>query len=324
MAFVSGSAHHNFKHGMSRNPAYQSWIGMINRCTDSTHKQYKDYGGRGITVIALWMESFPAFLEDMGERPKGCSIDRIDCNGNYSPENCRWAPLKQQARNTRRNKFLEFNGESRTVSEWAEITGNDPIVIGKRLRRGWSVEEALTTPRLLTGHRSERTELQSAILGILEGGPGRCAEIAKTLMKPAPAVHSSLTVMMEQGIVVRMGRGIFAATGHEPISGFQATDSTFAMNARNAKCPSCKWVGRRATSACRCESGQGVSCGCRWGMCSKCGDVMILSELYWYAIRGKRDVGSWFESDEARSLLAEMLSTLISQSNDSLPLTRDR
>lgn len=93
------------KHDQCWSPTYSSWAGMKDRCTNQNHKSYNNYGGRGITVCERWMD-FRNFLEDMGERPSGTSIDRIDANGDYKPGNCRWATAQQQASN-KRNSTLE-------------------------------------------------------------------------------------------------------------------------------------------------------------------------------------------------------------------------
>ena len=90
----------NTTHGLTNHSLYRVWAGMKSRCTDKQHPKYANYGGRGITVCDRWA-SFPAFLEDMGERPEGTSIDRVDNNGDYEPSNYRWATGEQQARNKR-------------------------------------------------------------------------------------------------------------------------------------------------------------------------------------------------------------------------------
>lgn len=88
-------------HGFYKSPTYNSWRSMLARCSDSTHPQFKDYGGRGIAVCEAWRNSFEAFVDAVGERPEGTTIDRINTNGNYEPSNCRWATTTEQNRNKR-------------------------------------------------------------------------------------------------------------------------------------------------------------------------------------------------------------------------------
>lgn len=133
------------KHGMEATPIYNLWASMKARCSNPNSRFYKDYGGRGITVCERW-EIFENFYADMGDRPEGLSLDRIDNNKGYSPDNCRWATKLQQRRNTRTNTWLEFNGERRVLTEWAEIVNLSPATIRSRLRASWTVDKALSTP----------------------------------------------------------------------------------------------------------------------------------------------------------------------------------
>ncbi len=117
---------------------------MRNRCNCPTDKDYPQYGGRGISVCSEWSE-FNKFLADMGERPEGTTIDRVDVNGNYEPGNCRWATPTRQNRNKRSSKMIEFNGETLCVADWAEKLGIERKCLQMRLI-AWGVERALTTP----------------------------------------------------------------------------------------------------------------------------------------------------------------------------------
>lgn len=108
---------------------------------------YPNYGGRGIKVCERWMD-FDNFLADMGERPEGLEIDRKDNDGNYEPGNCRWATIKQQCNNTRYNHKITYNGKTLNLVEWASVLGMKKGTLGNRLKRGWSIERALTTPAL--------------------------------------------------------------------------------------------------------------------------------------------------------------------------------
>lgn len=133
-------------HGYSNTPTFTTWQGMLNRCNAKTNTNFDKYGGRGITVCSRWLK-FENFLEDMGERPDGHSLDRIDVNGNYEPGNCRWATQHTQSNNRRDNVIIEFRGEQRTIADWSRHLGINPITLGHRLNTyGWSVERALTTP----------------------------------------------------------------------------------------------------------------------------------------------------------------------------------
>lgn len=133
-------------HGLRYSPEYNHWRHMKGRCYNPNNHKYKNYGGRGITVCERWHD-FLAFYEDMGPRPsKHHSIDRIDNDGDYCPENCRWATVITQSRNKRNVTSFTYNGKTMTVPEWAEHLGVRALSIHARLNRGWSVEEALGRP----------------------------------------------------------------------------------------------------------------------------------------------------------------------------------
>lgn len=141
-----------YKHGgwTNNRHLYTVWSGMLSRCRNKNHKQYKDYGGRGITVCEEWKD-FSVFREwalsngyvDGGDY---CSIDRIDVNGNYEPSNCRWANRKVQMNNRRVNVLLTYNGETKTLAQWADAFGICYSTFMSRYDRGWSIDRIATTP----------------------------------------------------------------------------------------------------------------------------------------------------------------------------------
>lgn len=133
-------------HGMSRSTEYKIWSGILKRCYNAGNHAYDRYGGRGIIVCDRWRHSFPNFYSDMGGRPSDQhSVERRDNDGPYSPENCYWATVTEQANNKRNNVVIEYNGASRTMAEWARELGIGSSVLQRRLKRGWSVKSALTT-----------------------------------------------------------------------------------------------------------------------------------------------------------------------------------
>lgn len=133
-------------HGKKGTPIYQIWYSMRQRCRDIKHLAWDNYGGRGISVCERW-QSFGYFYTDMGDAPfAGAQLDRIDNNGNYSPENCRWVDCKTNSRNKRNNHILEYMGQRKPVAEWCEDLGLSYPVIKARIIKGWSTERALTTP----------------------------------------------------------------------------------------------------------------------------------------------------------------------------------
>jgi len=136
---------HNSTHGMSSKPEYKTWVRMKTRCYNKKEKNYSDYGGRGIKICKRWRESFDNFYVDMGEMPQGkSSIDRIDNNGDYTPDNCRWADNYEQARNKRSVPMIEYSGENRCLAEWSEITGIKKSTIHMRINTyKWTIGRSL-------------------------------------------------------------------------------------------------------------------------------------------------------------------------------------
>ena len=135
------------KHGQAGSVLYRVWAGIFQRCTNSNSTGYKDYGGRGITVCEEWsdFEKFYVWAIKAGYK-KGLQIDRIDNNGNYCPENCRWATPTENARNTRKNKMITYKGITKCLSAWAEDLGMKDACLRGRFARGMAITEALTRP----------------------------------------------------------------------------------------------------------------------------------------------------------------------------------
>lgn len=133
------------RHGLTGTPEYRAWKAIKNRCYNPEFKDFKYYGGKGIVVSDEWKDDPEQFYKDMGKRPsEKHSIDRIDSNGNYCKENCRWATPIEQANNTSWNLLVEYNGEVHTAAEWDRIQNFPKGLIARRLRDGWSIEKALT------------------------------------------------------------------------------------------------------------------------------------------------------------------------------------
>jgi hypothetical protein len=131
------------KHGMFGTKEYKTWESMIQRCTNPNSGSYKSYGGRGIKVCDEWINSFENFHKDMGDRPEGMSLDRIENDKDYSPENCRWATNSQQHRNTSRVVILTFNDKSQCLLDWAKEIKVSPGTVRNRLKQGWDLEKII-------------------------------------------------------------------------------------------------------------------------------------------------------------------------------------
>lgn len=152
---IKASLKHGFVVGGNIEKLYHIWIGMKQRCSNPKCKEYKNYGGRGITVCDEWANDYATFRQwaysngyDETKTKKECSIDRIDNNKGYNPNNCRWADSHTQANNTSKNVYLTWNNTTHTISEWSSIVGINHQTIRCRLKRGWSVEDALSKPVL--------------------------------------------------------------------------------------------------------------------------------------------------------------------------------
>lgn len=137
-------------HGLTHHPLYRVYHSMRDRCYRKTDKEYPNYGARGIDICQEWLNSFENFYSWAMQNgyEHGLSIDRIDVNKGYTPDNCRWVDFKQQAQNKRNNRNLTLHNETHCVTEWARILCVPAGTIKSRIRRGWTIEKALTTKPL--------------------------------------------------------------------------------------------------------------------------------------------------------------------------------
>lgn len=129
-------------------PLYSTWSGMRARCRNPNFRQWNNYGGRGITICERW-DDFSKFAEDMGERPEGCSLDRIDNDKGYSPENCRWADRKQQQKNRSNALFVTIEGETFRLMDLAKSSGVDRATLMDRVKRGLPYAQVISREKLL-------------------------------------------------------------------------------------------------------------------------------------------------------------------------------
>lgn len=143
-AKVSSAVHK--KHGIEYTKSCRVWRNMIGRCYSKNVDSYRFYGARGIRVCKRWRESIEAFYADMGECPEGMSIERIDTNGNYCPENCTWATNEEQANNKRNIALFNYKKERLSIAQLARKTGINHGTIRTRLKLGWEFQDAITVP----------------------------------------------------------------------------------------------------------------------------------------------------------------------------------
>ncbi len=141
-----GCLSRNKKHGYSETKIYDVWSKMRSRCLNKNDKRFSDYGGRGIKICKRW-DRFENFLKDMGDRPEGRQIDRIDNDGNYEPSNCRWATRKENSSNKRNSVILKCGGIKKTMSEWSRILGIKHSTLQWRVKT-WGIKKALTTKKM--------------------------------------------------------------------------------------------------------------------------------------------------------------------------------
>ena len=132
----------NFVHGLVHSGSYQSWQGMKSRCSNKNQDAYKRYGGIGLSFNPSW-ETFENFVKDMGERPVGMTLDRIDNSKGYSKDNCRWATPAQQNRNTKQNVFITHDGETMCMKDWSNKTGIPYTTIQDRVKKRFTPEKIL-------------------------------------------------------------------------------------------------------------------------------------------------------------------------------------
>lgn len=140
-------------HGLKKTRLYVIWRDIKARCFNPNNRGFKNYGAKGITMCDIWKNNFKAFNDwamENGYNPNAkrgeCTIDRIDVNGNYEPNNCRWVDNLVQQNNKKNNVFISYNNETHTVAEWSRILHIPPHTLYARLYKGWSVEKTLTTP----------------------------------------------------------------------------------------------------------------------------------------------------------------------------------
>jgi hypothetical protein len=135
-----------FVHGMNKTATHNAWKAMIQRCTNPKNSKFEHYGARGITVCDRWLESFAAFLEDMGAKPADHELDRERNEGHYEPGNCRWVTKVVNRRNRRTTVMIEHEGRTVPLGELAERHGIPHDTLWHRIKSGWPVERAVTQP----------------------------------------------------------------------------------------------------------------------------------------------------------------------------------
>ena len=175
------------RHGHARrstgfgDATYRCWRNMKARCRNPRDPAYERYGAKGVYVCERW-NSFDNFLSDMGEKPEGMTIERIDGTKGYEPGNCKWATMREQNRNKRSNHVLTAHGKTMILSDWADLVKIGRFTIAGRLKHGWSVERALFTPVMITARWHKDLAAEIAREGLTASDP--------TLPKPTPPLRT--------------------------------------------------------------------------------------------------------------------------------------
>jgi hypothetical protein len=153
------STTHGHTRGYQKHHLYDTWVKMRSRCRNPNDQCFEHYGGRGIDVCDRWFDDFAAFASDMGMKPSPHhSVERVDNDGGYNPSNCIWADKTAQARNTRRNRWIDVRGDQVLIAEIAERAGICESSVRGRLRRGWRADD-MDTPLLPAAERARRASL---------------------------------------------------------------------------------------------------------------------------------------------------------------------
>lgn len=152
---------HSRKHGMRQTPTYKKWASMVDRTTNPGCTRWSYYGGRGIGLFEPWRK-FENFFADMGVCPDGLTLERRDNSKGYFPDNCVWADKIAQANNRRNNRILTARGLSLSVGQWAIRAGVNESLIRNRLKRGWSVDNAIFKPQQTEGNKSRLRHMEEA------------------------------------------------------------------------------------------------------------------------------------------------------------------
>ena len=193
-------------HGKSETRLYIIFKGMKNRCYYKAHTAFQYYGGRGIGICEEWLNDFNSFYEWSMENgySDDLTIDRIDTNGNYEPDNCRWATMLEQLNNTRYNHIMDYDGESHTLAEWARIKGLMAVTIYGRVRKGWSPKRVLSPVTrgdinpLITINNESHTPIQWAKIKNISAGTIRSrikrGWLGEKILAPAQLGNNQSTI----------------------------------------------------------------------------------------------------------------------------------